>query len=48
MPYQDDVISPGESNKYIVMEVLLPRGYGYQCAPVGHRDRNFDGELIGL
>ena len=30
------------------MVILLPRGYGYQCAIVAHIKQNIDGELIGL
>ena len=46
MTEQDDAPTPEEGDKYIGMEVLIPRGYRYQCTIVAQMKQNFDGELI--
>ena len=48
IPDQDGVPNPEERDKYIRMEVLLPRGYGFHRTTVAHIKRNVDVELIGL
>ena len=47
MPDQDDAPTPEETDEYKNVQVLLPRGDGYQRALVEQRKRGVDGELIG-
>ena len=48
MTDQDDTTTPEEYNEYVGMEVLHPRGDGYQRATVCHIKRNVGGYIIGL
>ena len=48
MPDQDDAPNSDEGDKYIGMEVLLPRGDGYHNTKVAHMNQNVDGDLIDL
>jgi len=48
MPDQDDEPTPEEADEYLTMQVLLPRGDGYQRATVAHRKRDADGNPIGI
>ena len=47
MPDQDDEPTPEETDEFMNVQVLLPKGDGYQRAHIQHRKRNADGELIG-
>ena len=47
MPDQDDAPTPEETDEYINVQVLLPRGDGYQRAKIEKRKRTVEGELIG-
>ena len=47
MPDQDDEPTPEETDEFINVQALLPKGDGYQRAHIQHRKRNADGELIG-
>ena len=47
IPDQDDDTSPEQTEKFMNMNALLPRGEGYQRATTSHRKRNSSGKTIG-
>ena len=47
MPDQDDEPTPEQTDEFMNMNVLLPRGEGYQQSTICHRKRNSSGKTIG-
>ena len=47
MPDQDDEPTPEHMDEFITINVLLPRGEGYQRATISRRKHNSSGKTIG-